>query len=292
MPDRHWRDGLHQAVEAKEGVPIHYAADHAAQITFQSYFRLYKKLAGMTGTAAQNWYELFRVYKLWVVCVPTNRPVCRTIMPDRVFPNESVKFDAVVEDVVRLRSQGRAVLIGTRSVDKSEDLSRRLHAAGVPHSVLNARQHEQEAKIVAEAGQPGRVTIATNMAGRGTDIKLHPDVLAAGGLHVLGTERHEALRIDRQLLGRCARQGDPGSAQFFLSLEDELLEGLGQARQEALKERGRRGGGGSWDGYLRLFRTAQGRVERRHRRGRVDLLVHEKQRQEILRDIGADPYVD
>jgi preprotein translocase subunit SecA len=292
MPDRHWRDGLHQAVEAKEGVTVHKAADHAAQITFQSYFRLYHKLAGMTGTAAQNWWEIRRVYKIWVVCVPTNRAVRRVAWPDRVFPNEDLKFDAVVEEVAQLKAHGRSVLIGTRSVDKSEKLSERLKAAGIDHQVLNARQHEQEAKIVALAGETGKVTIATNMAGRGTDIKPTPDVIGAGGLHVLGTERHEALRIDRQLMGRSGRQGDPGSTQFFLCLEDELLEGLGPSRQERLKERGQRGGPGDWSSYLPLFRKAQRKVERRHRRNRVDLMVHEKQRQEILKDLGADPYVD
>src|SRR5262249_24836288 len=158
-----------------------------------------------------------RVYKLWVVCVPTNRPVIRRQYPDRVFPTEDAKFDAVVKEVARLRGAGRAVLIGTRSVEKSEKLSERLTAAGIEHQELNARQHEQEAKIVEHAGELGRVTIATNMAGRGTDIKPDPEVLAAGGLHVLGTERHEALRIDRQLAGRAGRQGDPGGAQFFLS---------------------------------------------------------------------------
>jgi len=196
MPDRHWSDGLHQAVEAKEGVSITVAAEHAAQITFQSYFRLYKKLAGMSGTAAQNWRELKRVYKLRVVCVPTNRPVIRRQWPDRVFPNEDAKFAAVVADVARLRELGRPVLIGTRSVETSEKLSVRLREAAIEHQVLNARQHEQEAKVVEQAGQPGRVTIATNMAGRGTDVKLGPGVIAAGGLHVIGTERHEASRID------------------------------------------------------------------------------------------------
>ncbi len=292
MPDRQWRDGLHQAVEAKEGVPIHKASDHAAQVTFQSYFRLYKKLAGMTGTAKQNRFELRRVYKLWVVCVPTNRPVIREHWPDRVFPNEDAKFAAVVEEVLRLRAQGRAVLIGTRSVDKSEVLSERLRQAGVEHRILNARQNAEEAEVVAAAGKTGRVTIATNMAGRGTDIKPDADVIAAGGLHVLGTERHEALRIDRQLMGRAGRQGDPGSAQFFLSLEDELLEGLGERRQEALKKRGRRGGAGDWSGYQKRFVTAQQRVEHRHYLSRVDLMVHEKQRQEVLKDLAADPYVD
>jgi preprotein translocase subunit SecA len=297
MPDRHWREGLHQAVEAKEareGVRIHKPSDHAAQITFQSYFKLYGKLAGMTGTAAQNWWELRRVYKLWVVCVPTNRPVIRKQWPDRVFPTEDAKFNAVVEEVRRLREAGRAVLIGTRSVKKSLDVSARLKAAGIPHEVLNALPEHaaREAEIVAQAGQVGRVTIATNMAGRGTDIKPDPQVISAGGLHVLGTERHEALRIDRQLVGRSGRQGDPGSAQFFLSLEDELLEALGQSRQEALKRKGQRGGDGDWSGYQPLFVKAQKRAEARHFRSRVDLMVHEKQRQEVLKDLGADPYVD
>jgi preprotein translocase subunit SecA len=295
MPDRHWREGLHQAVEAKhldKGVKIHFPSDHAAQVTYQSYFRQYTKLAGMTGTAAQNWFELFRVYKLWVVCVPTNRPVIREMWPDRVFPTESAKFDAVVTEVQHMRELGRSVLIGTRSVEKSEELAKRLTAAGIEHQVLNARQHEQEAKIVAGAGQTGKVTIATNMAGRGTDIKPAAPVVQAGGLHVLGTERHESLRIDRQLAGRSGRQGDPGSAQFFLSLEDELLEALGQSKQEALKRRGERGGAGDWGSYLGLFKRAQRRVEARHYKSRVDLMVHEKQRQEILKDLGADPFVD
>jgi preprotein translocase subunit SecA len=292
MPDRHWQDGLHQAVEAKEGTTINFATEHVAQITYQSFFRLYTKLAGMTGTAAQNRLELRRVYKRWVVCVPTNRPVKRDDMPDRVFPTEDAKFDAVVEDVARMRAQGRAVLIGTRSVDKSEKLSKRLTEAGIEHQVLNARQHEQEAKIVALAGEAGRVTIATNMAGRGTDIKPPPEVLAVGGLHVLGTERHEARRIDRQLMGRSGRQGDPGSSQFLLSLEDELLEGLGPSSQEKWQRVGRRGGSRDWNGLIGLFRRAQRKVERRHYKARVDLLVHEKNRQEILKDLGADPYVD
>jgi preprotein translocase subunit SecA len=292
MPDRHWREGLHQAVEAKEGVPITLAADHAAQITYQSYFKLYKKLAGMTGTAAQNWWEIRRVYKLWVVQVPTNRPILREQWPDQVFPNEDAKFDAVAEEIVRLRDQGRSVLVGTRSVDKSEKLSERLNKLGVDHEVLNAKQHEKEAHVVELAGLQGRVTIATNMAGRGTDIKPEQCVKDAGGLHVLGTERHEALRIDRQLIGRSGRQGDPGSAQFFLSLEDELLEGLGPYRQEALKEKGKKGGESEWQKYQPNFVKAQRRLEGRHYRQRLDLMMYEKQRQEILKDLGADPYVD
>jgi preprotein translocase subunit SecA len=292
MPDRHWREGLHQAVEAKEGVQVTLASDHAAQITFQSYFRLYKKLSGMTGTAAQNFFELRRVYKLWVVTVPTNAPVIRAQWADRVFPTEDAKFAAVVQEILRLRDLGRPVLIGTRSVEKSEKLSLLLYEAKVEHQVLNARQHEKEAQVVALAGQRGRVTIATNMAGRGTDIKPDAEVVEAGGLHVLGTERHDARRIDRQLAGRAGRQGDPGSCQFFLALDDELLEGLGPYRQEALRQHGVRGGNVDWQKYQPQFLRAQRRVEGRHRRQRVDLMLYEKQRQEVLKDLGADPYVD
>jgi preprotein translocase subunit SecA len=184
------------------------------------------------------------------------------------------------------------VLIGTRSVEKSEDLSRRFTAAGIEHKVLNAKQHEQEAHVVADAGDRCKVTIATNMAGRGTDIKLGPGVAEAGGLHVLGTERHEARRIDRQLAGRSGRQGDPGSCQFFLALDDELLEGLGPHRQARLKAIGERGGNVNWQKYDSLFMRSQRRIERRHRKQRVDLMLYEKQRQEILKDLSADPYVD
>ncbi|HEY8506181.1 MAG TPA: preprotein translocase subunit SecA [Gemmataceae bacterium] len=292
MPDRHWREGLHQAVEAKEKVPITMATAHAAQITFQNFYKLYKKLSGMTGTIVQNWREMRRVYRLWVVCVPTNRPVIREHLPDRVFPNEEAKFDAVVEEVLRMQRAGRPVLIGTRSVEKSERLSEKLTAAGVPHRVLNARQNEQEAQIVAQAGQPGQVTVATNMAGRGTDIKLGPGVAEAGGLHVIGTERHEARRIDRQLIGRAGRQGDPGSGQFFVSLEDGILEALGVHRQEALEKLGREGGDRDWDVFRPLFERAQRRTERKHYRQRFDLMHHDKNRQELLADLGADPYVD
>jgi preprotein translocase subunit SecA len=292
MPGRQWGDGLHQAVEAKEAVTITGAAGHAAQVTYQSYFRLYEKLAGMTGTAVQNWRELYRVYRLRVVCVPTNRPVRRQHWPDRIFPSEDAKFAAVVDEVVRLQGLGRPVLIGTRSVKRSEMLSARLTQRGIEHEVLNARQHAREADIVAQAGQPGRVTIATNMAGRGTDIKLGPGVAEAGGLHVLATERHESIRIDRQLAGRTGRQGDAGSCQFFLSLEDELLDGLGAGRRAYYRMLGRRGDRSPWDRYGKLFRRAQRRLERRYYRERVDLMLYERRRQETLQDLAADPYVD
>lgn len=246
----------------------------------------------MTGTIVQNRREVRRVYRLRVVRVPTNRPVVREQWTDRVFPSELAKFDAVVQEVARLVALGRAVLIGTRSVERSEMLSEKLHAAGIAHQVLNARHHEREAELVANAGQRGMVTIATNMAGRGTDIKLGEGVAEGGGLHVLGTERHESLRIDRQLAGRAGRQGDPGSCQFFVSLEDEILEALGSRQQESLKELGRRLRDIDWQSFQRRFVKAQRRLERRHYGQRLDLLRYQRQREETLKELGADPCVD
>jgi preprotein translocase subunit SecA len=283
---------LHQAVEAKEKAPIHVAADHAASITYQSYFRHYEKLAGMTGTAAQNWKEIRRVYKLWVVPVPTNKPVKRTREPDLVFATEPEKFDAIVLEVKRMREAGRPVLLGTRSVEKSEAVASRLTALGIPHRVLNAKQDKEEALIVSQAGQPGMVTVATNMAGRGTDIKLGPGVADAGGLHVIATERHEAIRIDRQLLGRAGRQGDPGSGQMFLSLEDKLLEAMTPERHQRLIELGRTGEKRDWNLFRKLFVWAQKKTERKHYRQRLDLMHYERQRKDLLGDLGADPFVD
>lgn len=292
MPDRHWRDGLHQAVEAKENVPINMQSDHAAQITYQNFYKIYKKLAGMSGTLMPNFWELRKVYRRWVTKVPTNRPVLRTQAPDAVFPTEQAKFEAVVKQIQEMAARGRPVLVGTRSVDKSERLSQMLTAVGVVHDVLNARQDQREAEIVAAAGQYGRVTVATNMAGRGTDIKLGPGVAEAGGLHVIGTERHEAERIDRQLAGRAGRQGDPGSALFYVSLEDQVLEGLGHDRQQSLADLGTSGSPRPWAFYRGLFKKAQRRIEKKHYRQRLDLMNYDKQRQEMLQDLGADPYVD
>jgi preprotein translocase subunit SecA len=292
MPDRHWRDGLHQAVEAKEKVQINMPSDHAAQITFQNFYRLYTKLAGMSGTLLPNFWELRKVYRRWTSKVPTNKPSKREVMPDKVFPTEDAKFDYVVKTTQEMLSKNRPVLIGTRTVDASKKLSAKLTIAGVTHRVLNAEQNEGEAEIVSLAGQPGTVTVATNMAGRGTDIKLGKGVAEAGGLHVIGTERHEAERIDRQLQGRAGRQGDPGSAQFVLSLEDQLLEGLGTGKQQELLALGRAGGGRDWDQYAPLFRQAQVRIEKKHFKQRLDLMNYDKHRQEMLQDIGADPYVD
>ena len=277
MPDRHWRDGLHQAVEAKEGVQINMPSDHAAQITFQNFYRIYKKLAGMSGTLLPNFWELRKVYRRWTTKVPTNKPSLRETMPDLVFPTEEAKFDAVVTTTQKMLQAGRPVLIGTRTVEASKKVSSRLTALAITHQVLNAEQNANEAEVVAEAGQPGRVTVATNMAGRGTDIKLGPGVAANGGLHVIGTERHEAERIDRQLVGRAGRQGDPGSAQFMLSLEDQLLEGLGVAKMRELNELGKAGGDRDWNSFAPLFRVAQSRVEARHYRQRLDLKNYDKQ---------------
>ena len=230
MPGRRWSDGLHQAVEAKEGVEIERETQTLATITIQNYFRLYQKLAGMTGTAETEATEFLDIYKLGVLTIPTNKPNIRVDTHDSVYKTKREKFSAVVREIKDLHARGRPILVGTVSVETSEMLSRLLKREGLIHSVLNAKYHQQEAEIVARAGQRGAITIATNMAGRGTDIKLGPDVTEVGGLHVLGTERHEARRIDRQLRGRCARQGDPGSSHFFISLEDDLMRLFGSDR--------------------------------------------------------------
>ena len=222
MPQRTWRAGLHQAIEAKEGLPVTNPTDTLARLSFQRFFRLYHRLAGMTGTAREAAAELWHIYRLPVVAIPPNKPCVRDERPDRMFATEEEKWQVVVEEVAQLHATGRPVLIGTRSVAVSEMLSERLRASDLPHTVLNAVRHEEEATVVAMAGEPGRITIATNMAGRGTDIKLGKGVAALGGLHVIATERHESRRVDRQLFGRSARQGDPGSAQAFVSTEDEI----------------------------------------------------------------------
>ncbi|MDE3066530.1 MAG: preprotein translocase subunit SecA [Verrucomicrobiota bacterium] len=230
MPGRRWSDGLHQAVEAKEGVEIERETQTLATITIQNYFRLYQKLAGMTGTAETEATEFLDIYKLGVLTIPTNKPCVRKDGHDSVYKTRREKFNAVVKEIKELHAQGRPALVGTVSVETSEMLSRLLKREGLVHSVLNAKYHQQEAEIVSRAGQHGAITIATNMAGRGTDIKLGEGVTERGGLHVLGTERHESRRIDRQLRGRCARQGDPGSSHFFISLEDDLMRLFGSDR--------------------------------------------------------------
>ncbi|NGO38163.1 preprotein translocase subunit SecA [Limisphaera ngatamarikiensis] len=237
MPGRRWSDGLHQAVEAKEGVAIERETQTLATITIQNYFRMYQKLAGMTGTAETEAQEFWDIYKLGVLVVPTNKPVRRIDYNDSVYKTKREKFAAVLREIKEIHAQGRPILVGTISVEVSEMLSRMLRKEGLVHSVLNAKYHQQEAEIIARAGQRGAITIATNMAGRGTDIKLGPGVAELGGLHVIGTERHEARRIDRQLRGRCARQGDPGSSHFFISLEDDLMRLFGSDRIVKYMER-------------------------------------------------------
>ncbi len=237
MSGRRWSDGLHQAVEAKEGVTLERETQTLATVTIQNYFRLYKKLAGMTGTAETEAQEFFDIYKLGVMSIPPNQKNVRVDANDTVYKTKREKFEAVVREIGDKNKQGRPVLVGTVSVDSSEALSRMLSKASIKHKVLNAKYHEQEAEIVSDAGQMGAVTIATNMAGRGTDIKLGPGVAEVGGLHVLGTERHESRRIDRQLRGRCSRQGDPGSSHFFISLEDDLMRLFGSDRIAKVMER-------------------------------------------------------
>ena len=266
LPGRRWSDGLHQAVEAKEGVEIEKESQTLATITIQNYFRLYKKLSGMTGTAETEAREFKDIYKLDVVSIPTNKPVNRVDGNDQIYRTQREKFKAIIADVSRRHAKGQPVLLGTVTVDTSEILSRMLKMAHIPHEVLNAKNHAREAEIVALAGQKGAVTIATNMAGRGTDIKLGEGVRELGGLHVIGSERHESRRIDRQLRGRCSRQGDPGSSQFFISLEDQLMRLFGSQRISGIMQRlGLQEGEVMEHKWLnRSVETAQRRVEQQH----------------------------
>jgi len=237
MDGRRYSDGLHQAIEAKENVKIEAATQTYATVTLQNYFRMYNKIAGMTGTAETEAGEFWEIYKLDVVAIPTNRPLQRDDKDDLVFKTNREKYNAVIEDIVKLTDLGRPILVGTTSVEISELLSTILRKRGVKHNVLNAKMHQREADIVAEAGKAGGVTIATNMAGRGTDIKLAAEVKTAGGLAIIGTERHDSRRVDRQLRGRAGRQGDPGSSQFYVSLEDKLMRLFGSERIAKLMDR-------------------------------------------------------
>ncbi|MBN1342616.1 MAG: preprotein translocase subunit SecA [Phycisphaerae bacterium] len=286
QPDRTWSDGLHQAIEARERLEIRAEHQTLAQITFQRYFRLYDHLCGMTGTAATSAREFWTIYGLPVVQVPTNRPLRRTRMPDRVYASVEAKFDAIEAAIVEHHRQGRPVLVGTRNVAANEIVSERLRRSGLEHAVLNAKEHEKEAQIVAQAGQAGRITIATNMAGRGTDIVLGSGVADVGGLHVIGTERHDARRIDLQLVGRSGRQGDPGSGQFFLSLEDELIQlhGPRWARRAAARRAADPLSGQRWIG---MFDSTQQRLERLHLQIRRDLMVHDDWMEKALRRLAG-----
>ena len=293
MDGRKWQDGLHQAIEAKELVPITAATGQAARITVQSFFRHYRHLAGMTGTGVQVASELRRTFRLKTTVIPTHRPCIRRGLPTRVFATLAAKNTAIVTEIVHLRAANRSILVGTPSVERSELLARALKEVGIPHKVLNARFHKEEAEIVSRAGVAGAVTIATNMAGRGTDIILDDDVRKSGGLHVIATEMHSSYRIDRQLVGRAARQGDPGTYQFFLSLEDELLRCLDFKRLTRIRAAARPWAGGELSSaWLRFFRRTQRFLERQHAKQRKQLLKAEKMRTETYEKMGLDPFLE
>ena len=308
MPGREWQDGIHRAVEAKEGLPITRETGESARVTVQTYFLKYEKLSGMTGTASSEAAEFRKLYKTTVLRIATNRPLRRKVLPDKVFATAEAKWQAVADEVACLHRSQQPVLIGTRSIEKSEHLSMLLKARNVPHRVLNAKEHEKEAEIVAQAGQAGKVTVATNMAGRGTDIKLGPNIAEIGGLVMIGTEKHTARRIDRQLVGRCARQGDPGVAQFYVSLEDEILEMItkGEKIEEKLHEAvatrrlervrawaNRVSHATLQSRYMRnVFTSAQKRLERDHYRQRRQLMEYEKIWNKMKTEMGLDPVLD
>ena len=289
---RKWRDGIHQAIEAREGVEITVKTGEAARVTAQHLFLLYDQLAGMTGTALTSRQELRRIYGLRTREIPTHRPVLRQKLPDRVFGTGTAKWNAVTAEIRDIHQSGRPILVGTRSIETSELLSGLLTAANVRHQVLNAHRHAEEAAIVAAAGNAGRVTVATNMAGRGTDIKLSPEAAEAGGLYVIGTAYHDSRRIDQQLFGRCARQGDPGTVRQFGSLDDAILAaGFGLHVAERYRQIGAKTSG-ELPRYARLLQQAQARVDAKHFRQRRLLLFHEQERRKAQLEMGQDPYLD
>jgi preprotein translocase subunit SecA len=291
---RQWQGGIHQSVEAKEEIEITPATQQGATITLQTFFRRYRIFAGMSGTAWTSRSEFKKVYKKRVICVPTNRPINRHKLPTRIFASANAKFNAVVAEIQKIASSGRAILIGTRSVEKSELLSLKLAAQFIDHEVLNANNDAREAEIVASCGQPGRVTVATNMAGRGTDIILDQSVRQAGGLHVILTEIHESQRIDWQLIGRGSRQGDPGSFRIFVAIDDEIiLQGLGPERSRRLIEKYESAGNRELPrNSFQFFRAAQKRMERKHLVDRMILMRQDKERQERHFEMGLDPFCD
>lgn len=289
---RKWQNGVHQAIEAKEGLEITSPAKTGAQTTVQELFSRYPRMAGMTGTAESAASELKKIFATPVIKIPTNRPSKRQMLPEQVFLTAAEKWDAIIEETAAMHRLGRPVLIGSRSVNLSNQISARLLQAGLEHDVLHALNHENEASIIKQAGQPGRITVATNMAGRGTDILLGAGVAEQGGLHVICSELHESARIDRQLTGRAARQGDPGSARIFLSLEDEILTaGLGADQVLEL--------GSNYDeptqdlkSAVRYFYQAQHRIEKRHEQQRIELVNQIKQRRQMLRQMGQHANLD
>jgi preprotein translocase subunit SecA len=304
MPGRRWSDGLHQAVEAKEGVSVAEENQTLATVTFQNFFRMYEKLAGMTGTADTEAAEFNSTYKLDVIVIPTNKKMIRKDFPDAIYKSEREKFKAVVDEISQLYEKGQPVLVGTITIEKSEMLSKMLNRTGIPHSVLNAKHHQKEAEIIAQAGQPKTVTISTNMAGRGTDIVLGDGVVEMGGLHILGTERHESRRIDNQLRGRSGRQGDPGSSRFYLSLEDDLLRIFGSDRMASVMDRLGMEEGQPIEHNLvsRAIENAQKKVEAHHFDIRKHLLEYDdvmnrhreiiySLRKDILAGEGVEEYI-
>jgi len=289
---RKWRAGIHQAIEARENLNVSVETGESARITLQDLFLKYESLSGMTGTAAKSERELESIYDVCVVTVPTNRPPRRVQLPACVFGTDDQKWQAIADEIEALHRTGRPVLIGTRSIDKSEILSKILDRRKVKHEVLNARHLEREAEIVAGAGELGRVTVATNMAGRGTDIKLSAEALAVGGLHVICSELHESARIDRQLIGRCGRQGDPGSFRQYLSLEDDILEnGIGESAAQKLRGY-HEAPSNALKRFAPMFHKAQANIQQNHFKSRKMLLYHESRRQEMQREMGQDPYLD
>ncbi len=297
MDGRRYSDGLHQALEAKENVTIAAENQTLASITFQNYFRMYDKLAGMTGTADTEAVEFHQIYNLEVVSIPPNKPMQRKDYPDLIYRTRKEKYDAIIKAIRELYEKGQPVLVGTISIETSEMLSQRLKKLNIPHSVLNAKQHAREAEIVAQAGQKGHVTIATNMAGRGTDIVLGEGVLELGGLHILGTERHESRRIDNQLRGRSGRQGDPGSSRFYLSLEDDLMRLFGSDRISGLMEKLGLKDGEAIENTMvtRAVESAQKRVEAHHFEIRKTLLDYDNvmnQQREVIYTLRRDMMVE
>ena len=293
---RQWQLGIHQSVEAKEKLEITPATRQGATITLQTFFRRYEFFGGMSGTIWTSRREFKKVYGKKVVRIPTNRPVDREQLPTKIYSNFESKMSAVVKEIQTMQAQGRAVIIGTRSVEKSEWLSRALAELEIEHEVLNANNNESEAEIVAKAGQQGRITVATNMAGRGTDIKLEDSVRSSGGLHVILTELHESQRIDWQLIGRGSRQGDPGSYRIFVAMDDEiLLHGLGPKRSAALEKRfssSKLGGKPLSRSLYKHFLNAQASLERKHLTDRMILLKQDTERQERHFEMGLDPFCD
>ena len=289
---RKWRSGIHQAIEAREKIDVSIETGEAARITIQDLFLKYNRLAGMTGTVGNSASELQKIYNLGVIEVPTNRPAQRKKWDDLVFGSESQKWEAITDEIEAVHRTGRPILVGTRSIDKSEKLSTLLKARGIRHEVLNARQLAHEAMIVSAAGRLDHVTVATNMAGRGTDIKVEARALARGGLHVICTELHEAARIDRQLIGRCGRQGDVGSYRQFMSLQDDILKvGLGEKRFDEIRKFAICPAN-QLARFAPLFRKAQRRIEKEHFSSRRTLLHREKLRSELQIEMGQDPYLD